>query len=70
MKSVPVAIAKADLAIRLIDEFLLDLLQDDPVRELIADIVRHQHNVPFMVTVYEAVQEVKPPYKNGHIRQE
>ncbi len=32
---------------------------NDPVRALMADLWAQHHNVPFMTTVYEAVQEMK-----------
>lgn len=35
----------------------------DAARAVMADIWAQNHNVPFMTTVYEAVQEAKAPLK-------
>ena len=34
---------------------------NDPVKGLMADLWRHRNNIPFMTTVFEAIQEVKQP---------
>ena len=58
---------RADKAIKIADE-LTDTMRryksgNDPVEALIIDLRRHRKNVPFLTTVYEAVQEAKPyPY--------
>lgn len=62
------ALERADIAIQMIDELLADIVASDPVNDLIADILQNRNNTPFLVTVYEAVQEVKQPvYRNGRL---
>ncbi len=39
--------------------------KDDPAREMVADILANRHNIPYLTTVYEAVQEVNAPIKQS-----
>jgi len=54
----------ADLAIQQMDELVTHIRQMNgnthTVKEMISDIWAHRENTPFVVTVYEAIQEVKP----------
>lgn len=63
-------IARANTAIQMMDDLVAEIVSDDhPVKDLIADILQNRDNTPFLVTVYEAVEEVKPPvYANGRLR--
>lgn len=38
---------------------------NDAARAVMADIWDHHRNIPFMATVYEAVEEMKVPRANG-----
>lgn len=57
--------ALADLAISTIDDLVTHIQQMNgnthTVKEMISDIWAHRENTPFVVTVFEAIQEVKPP---------
>ncbi len=63
----PVAIERANVAIRMADELTQSMRSyssgNDPIKGLMADLWQHRNNVPFVTTVYEAIQEVKPPYE-------
>lgn len=52
-------------AMRQSDDLLRDMREAeasaDPVRSLMASIWAHRHNVPFTVTVHEAVHEMRAP---------
>lgn len=64
------AVEKADTAIKMADELTVEMKRyssgDDPIKSLISDLWRHRNNVPFVTTVYEAIQEVKPYSGNGY----
>lgn len=34
---------------------------NDPVRQLMADLFLQRHNIPFVTTIHETVQEMKSP---------
>lgn len=58
-------IARADIAIDMAND-LITTIQNlngntHTVKEMISDIWAHRENTPFVVTVFEAIQEVKPP---------
>lgn len=59
------ALQKADTAIAMVNDLTNTMRAyssgNDPVKALMSDLWQHRNNVPFMVTVYEAIQEVKPP---------
>lgn len=54
-------------AIRESDELLAKMraayASTDPVRQAMADIWAQHHNIPFMTTIHEAVQEMNAPIK-------
>ena len=39
--------------------------RNHPTREMVADILSNRHNVPYITTVYEAVQEANAPIKQS-----
>ena len=39
---------------------------NDPVRSVVVDILKRGHNIPFLTTVYEAVEEMKSATDQGH----
>ncbi len=48
-------------AMRVTDDFIFRMRQahNHPVRSVVSDIISNADNVPFMTTVYEAVEEMK-----------
>jgi hypothetical protein len=54
----------ADHAISMADDLVTHIRKMNgnthTVKEMISDIWAHRENTPFVVTVYEAIQEVKP----------
>jgi hypothetical protein len=58
------ALDRADKAIRIADELTNAMRHyrssNDAVESLIIDLRRHRRNIPFITTVYEAIQEAKP----------
>ncbi len=48
-------------AMRVTDDFISQIRQasNHPVRAVVSDIISHADNVPFMTTIYEAVEEMK-----------
>lgn len=64
------SIARANTAIQMMDDLVAEIVSENhPVQDLIADILNNRNNTPFLVTVYEAVEEVKQPaYRNGRLR--
>lgn len=55
---------QADSAIALADKLVTEIRSMNgnthTVKEMISDIWAHRENTPFVTTVYEAIQEVKP----------
>jgi hypothetical protein len=39
---------------------------NDAARAVMADIWAQRHNIPFLTSAYETVQEMKEPRTNGH----
>lgn len=37
----------------------------DPALMVVSDVISHRNNVPYMTTVYEAVEEVNAPLKQA-----
>lgn len=60
------ALAEADKAIDMADGLISHIRSMNgnthTVKEMMGDIWAHRENTPFVTTVYEAIQEVKPPY--------
>ena len=48
-------------AMKVTDDFIYQIrnASNHPVRSVVSDIMSHADNVPFMTTVYEAVEEMK-----------
>ncbi len=48
-------------AMKVTDDFISQIRQasNSPVRSVVSDIISHGDNMPFMTTVYEAVEEMK-----------
>lgn len=59
------ALEKADNAIAMVDDLTNSMRAysagNDPVKALMSDLWQHRNNVPFVTTIYEAIQEVKLP---------
>ena len=63
----PPADAAYEAAMRESDDLLAKMRaaygSKDPVRQAMADIWAQHHNIPFMTTIHEAVQEMNAPLK-------
>jgi hypothetical protein len=48
-------------AMKVTDDFISQIRQasHSPVRSVVSDVISHGDNMPFMTTVYEAVEEMK-----------
>jgi len=59
-----IAMSKADNAIAMVDDITNRMRSysagPDPIKGLMSDLWQHRNNIPFVTTVYEAIQEVKP----------
>lgn len=58
------AFNKADTAIEMGDKLIVEIKNMNgnthTVKEMISDIWYHRNNTPFVTTVFEAIQEIKP----------
>lgn len=59
-------------AVEISDDLLRRLREpavtDDVSRSILATLMAHQHNIPFLTSVYETVQEMAVPKANGQMK--